>query len=273
MGGVEETITRLAREVEERRYGKFRGLVTDNNDPQKRGRLRLRIPSVLGDQESDWALPCLPYGGASACGLFLAPPNGAQVWVEFEEGDVHRPVWTGTFWQDGSDVPPDAAKGPPSTVLLQTPGGHIIDLEDKSGDEHIRLKHSGGATVVIDKNGSIVLTDAKGATATLDADGGSVKVADANGNSVLLDSNGIALKDANGNKIEMAAAGVTIKAQQIVLDASAVMLGGQGGEQIIKGSTFLSLFATHMHPSSMGPTGPAIPQGEMSSLSSKVLTG
>jgi len=63
-----------------------------------------------------------------------------------------------------------------------------------------------------------------------------------------------------------------VTGQQIVVKGSQVMLGGQGGEPIIKGTSFLSLFATHMHPSAMGPTGPPIPQGEMSSLSSKVMT-
>jgi len=65
---------------------------------------------------------------------------------------------------------------------------------------------------------------------------------------------------------------INVKGQQIVVEGSQVMLGGQGGEPVIKGTSFLSLFATHMHPTAMGPSGPPIPQGEMSSLSSKVLT-
>jgi len=271
MAATEEAVLRIARQLEERRFGKFRGVVTDNRDPQKRARLRVRVPSVLGDQESDWALPCLPIGGAGY-GLFLVPDVDAQVWVEFEEGDLHRPVWTGVFWQDGADVPADASRDEPTTRLLQTPGGHILQFDDASGEERVRLHHSAGAELAIDPQGSVALTDANGATVTLDASAGEVKVADANGNSLMLTGAGAEIVDAAGNRVQLAASGVTVQGQQIVVQGSQVMLGGQGGEPVIKGSSFLALFATHMHPTAMGPSGPPVPQGEMSSLSTTVLT-
>jgi len=99
-----------------------------------------------------------------------------------------------------------------------------------------------------------------------------VIVEEANGNTITLSSSGVAIEDANGNKVEMAASGITVKGQQVVVDGQVVMLAGQGGEPIIKGQSFLTLFATHVHPSAMGPTGPPIPQGEMSTLSMKVKT-
>jgi hypothetical protein len=97
---------------------------------------------------------------------------------------------------------------------------------------------------------------------------------DANGNTLTLDNTGAKLEDANGNKIEMASSGVTVSGQQIVVNGSQVMLGGQGGEPIIKGQSFLTLFATHIHTCAApgAPTSPPIPQGEMSSLSTKVMT-
>ena len=85
-------------------------------------------------------------------------------------------------------------------------------------------------------------------------------------------SSGTTIEDANGNKVEMAAAGITLEGQKVVIKGSSVMLGGDGGEPIIKGQSFLQLFMTHMHPTAMGPSGPPIPQGEMSTLSTKVLT-
>src|SRR4029453_5035608 len=114
---MEETLVRLARQVAERRYGKYRGFVADNEDPQKRGRLKLRVPSVLGEEQSDWALPCLPFGGAAGHGFFSVPEVNAQLWVEFEEGDVQRPIWVGTFWMAEADVPAAAAISPPTTRL------------------------------------------------------------------------------------------------------------------------------------------------------------
>lgn len=272
MTTLEESFVRLARQVDERRYGKFRGSVTDNRDPQKRGRLKLQVPAVLADQETDWALPCVPYGGAATHGAFFVPRVGAQVWVEFEEGDLHRPIWTGTFWQDEADVPPDAAKDEPTTSLIQTPGGHILQFDDESGNERVALHHTSGSEVTLDKDGGISLTDKNGAKVVLDANAGELKIEDSNGNSIKLTANGTTVSDSNGNKIEMAASGVKVEGQQIVVQGTQVMLGGQGGEPVIKGTSFLTLFATHMHPTSMGPSGPPIPQGEMSSLSSKVMT-
>ena len=50
--------------IERRFYGKYRGIVVDNQDPSKLGRLKLRVPSVLGkDVVTGWATPCVPYGG------------------------------------------------------------------------------------------------------------------------------------------------------------------------------------------------------------------
>jgi uncharacterized protein involved in type VI secretion and phage assembly len=269
---MEETVVRLARQVAERRYGKFRGFVVDNADPQKRARLKLRVPSVLGEQDSDWALPCLPFGGLADQGLFAVPELDAQVWVEFEEGDIHRPVWVGTFWQVEADVPQPAALNPPTTRLLRTPSGHTLQFDDEDGAEKITLFHPKEAMLVIDEDGTVALTDAKGAKLTLDAAAESINVEDSSGNTITMNSSGIVVEDANGNKIEMASSGIKVKGQQVVIEGSQVMLGGSGGEPVIKGTSFLALFATHMHPTAMGPSGPPIPQGESSSLSSKVLT-
>ena len=270
---MEETIKRLARAIDERRYGKYRGFVVDNKDPEKRGRLLLRVPSVFADQVTDWALPCLPYGGLTDQGMFVVPEINAQVWVEFEEGDMQRPIWTGTFWQQQSDVPAEASLENPTTRLIKTASGHILQFDDESGKEKIRLFHATSAEFNIDEKGTIALTDANGSKLTLDANAGKIVVEDANGNTLTMSSSGTTVKDANGNKIEMAASGVTVQGQQVVVKGSQVMLAGQGGEPIIKGQSFLTLFATHMHPTAMGPSGPPIPQGEMSTLSMKVLTG
>jgi len=272
---MEDTVIQLAQQVEEKVYGKYRATVVDNRDPEKRGRLKLRIPTVLADQESDWALPCLPYGGFNQQGLFLIPDVDAQVWVEFEEGDINRPIWVGTFWQQESDVPEDAAKEQPTTRLLQTHAGHILQFDDAEGEEQFRLYHPSEAEMIIDPNGTISLTDASGAVLRMDAESNEIILEDANGNVLTMNSSGTKVEDANGNVIEMAAAGITAEAPKIVLKGSQVHLGDEGGEPVIKGQSFLSLFATHIHtvaPVVGGPTSPPIPQGEMSTLSTTVKT-
>ena len=272
---MEETLIRLARSVDEKRFGKFRATVVDNKDPEKRGRLRLLVPSVLADQETDWALPCLPYGGIDQQGLFMIPEIDSQMWVEFEEGDIHRPIWVGTFWQQESDTPKDAARDEPTTRLLQTKSGHILQFDDAEGEEQFRLHHPKEAEMVIDPNGSISLTDASGARLLMDAENNKIIVEDANGNIMTMDSSGTKVEDSNGNVIEMAAAGITAEAPKIVIKGSMVHLGDEGGEPVIKGQSFLGMFATHIHtvaPVVGGPTSPPIPQGEMSTLSTTVKT-
>src|SRR6266516_2196982 len=75
--------------------GPGRGIGSDNQDPQNIGRIRAKVPQLLGDVELGWALPCAPYGGASEQGLFLVPDAESSVWIEFEGGDLAYPVWTG----------------------------------------------------------------------------------------------------------------------------------------------------------------------------------
>ena len=272
---MEETLIRLARHIDEKRYGKYRGVVIDNQDPQKRGRLKLRVASVLGDQETDWALPCLPYGGIAQQGMFMVPDVDAQVWVEFEEGDINRPIWVGTFWQQEGDTPEDAAKDEPTTRLLQTRSGHILQFDDADGEEQFRLHHPTDAEMIIDPDGTISLTDAAGAVLRMDAAQNEIILEDSNGNIMTMNSSGTKVEDSNGNVIEMAAAGITAEAPKIVIKGSQVHLGDEGGEPLIKGQSFLALFATHIHtvaPVVGGPTSPPIPQGEMSSLSTTVKT-
>jgi uncharacterized protein involved in type VI secretion and phage assembly len=200
------------------------------------------------------------------------PEIDAQVWVEFEEGNINQPIWTGTFWQNKGDVPSEAALNPPTTRVFKTPAGHVLQFDDKAGMEKFRLSHPAGAEITIDENGTVALADAQNNTVTLDADAGTIVVEDTNGNTLTMSSSGTTVEDSNGNKIEMGPAGINVKGQQIVIEGTQVMLGGQGGEPIIKGQSFLTLFATHMHPSAMGPTGPPVPQGEISTLSMKVTT-
>jgi phage baseplate assembly protein gpV len=269
---MEDLLLELARQFRNKYFGKYRGFVVDNDDPEQLARLRLTVPAVLGEAPTGWALPCLPFGGLAQQGFFMVPEVDAQVWVEFEGGNLNAPIWTGTFWQQSSDPPSEAALSPPTTRVFKTPSGHVLQFDDADGAERFRLAHPAGTEMTVDENGTVVITDAQDNTLTLNADSSEIVLTDANGNTLTMNSSGTTVEDSNGNKIEMAATGITVKGQQVVVEGQQVMLAGQGGEPIIKGQSFLTLFATHMHPHPMGPTGPPIPQGEMSTLSLKVKT-
>ncbi|TKJ38535.1 phage tail protein [candidate division LCP-89 bacterium B3_LCP] len=269
---MEEVLLQLARRLQNKYYGKYRGFVVDNDDPEQLGRVRLLIPSVLGETETGWALPCLPFGGLEDQGFFAVPGVDAQVWVEFEEGNINAPIWVGVFWQNSGEIPSEGALNPPTTTVIKTSSGHTFHFDDEENAEKICLIHKSGAELCIDENGTVVLKDAQKNALTLDADGTTITLEDANGNTLSTSSTGMTLQDCNGNKIDMTTSGITIKAQEITVEGTQVLLAGAGGEPVIKGQSFLTLFATHIHPTGVGPSGPPVPQGEMSTLSMKTMT-
>lgn len=77
--------------------GKYRGQVTNNMDPLGQGRICAQVPAVFGDKETGWALPSVPYAGNNV-GMYFIPPIGANVWIEFEQGNTDSPIWSGCFW-------------------------------------------------------------------------------------------------------------------------------------------------------------------------------
>ncbi|MGH8308335.1 MAG: phage baseplate assembly protein V, partial [Steroidobacteraceae bacterium] len=70
---ADSAAAREAERTADRFYGKYRGLVLLNIDPENRGRLKAMVPEVLGEIPSSWALPCAPYAG-TGCGFFTIPP-------------------------------------------------------------------------------------------------------------------------------------------------------------------------------------------------------
>ena len=253
---------RISEQQQHRYYGKYRGFVVDNEDPEQKGRLRLRVPSVFAGETTAWALPCLPFGGTTDQGFFMIPEVDAQVWVEFEEGNLHQPIWTGVFWQGGGDIPTEAAKTPPTTRVIKTPSGHTLQFDDEDGSEQFRLAHPAGSAITIDENGTIDLVNPSGEHLILDASGSEVILECSNGNKLSMNSRGTTVEDPNGNSIELSAGGITISASaSITLSAPQVALGGSGGEPLIKAATFLSWLATHTHPCTAPgtPSGPPVP--------------
>jgi hypothetical protein len=253
-----DVLEAVVRRQQNRYFGKYRGLVVDNLDPDKRGRLKLRVPSVLGEATTAWALPCFPYGGAADLGFIAVPPTGAMVAVEFLEGDLSSPIWTGSFWRSADEVPAEVAGDGASTKLLKTDSGHVLSFEDQEGEEAITLTSAKGAVMTLDPDGGITLTDSNGATVAVDAAAGEVKVADVNGNTIVLSSSGIAAADANGNEITTVAGGITVKGSTIRIEGQQVSIGGAGGEPLVKGSSFMALFNAHTHVAS-GPGSPTSP--------------
>jgi uncharacterized protein involved in type VI secretion and phage assembly len=125
----------------DRAYGKYRGTVTDNQDPRDQGRIRAYVPDVLREVKSGWALPAAPYAGDDQ-GLFTVPPVGAGVWIEFEAGHVSKPIWSGAWWDKGKL--PEKAK--PDQKVLKSGKGLRVKLDDAA--EEITISDKNGKNLV-----------------------------------------------------------------------------------------------------------------------------
>ena len=154
-------------------YGKYRGTVLNNVDPEQRGRLMLSVPDVLGTVPSSWAEPCVPLAGPTGppMGVYLVPPIGSGVWVEFEHGDPSYPIWVGCRWGAQSDIPPLARASLPTSpnLVVQTLGQHVLMLSDMPptpATGGIVLKSAAGAMIVVNDSG-IYISNGRGATITL----------------------------------------------------------------------------------------------------------
>jgi uncharacterized protein involved in type VI secretion and phage assembly len=143
-------------------FGKYRGIVTDNKDPLMIGRVRAKVPDVLGDLESGWAMPCAPFGG-NAAGFFALPVTGAGIWIEFEHGDPDYPIWAGCWWGSVAEMPPVLLAPTYKKMMLKTEGGNSILLDDTPGIGGITIETSGGQKIVINSMG-IEITNGQGAS-------------------------------------------------------------------------------------------------------------
>jgi hypothetical protein len=128
--------------VSHRYFGKYRGRVADNQDPNEMGRVQVEVPAIMPDEPLGWAMPCVPFAG-DGIGLYLIPEVDALVWVEFENGDLTHPIWTGCFWASGQL--PEGAE--PGVFMLKTKSGNIVKLSDS--DEMIEITRSDGPIISI----------------------------------------------------------------------------------------------------------------------------
>ncbi len=135
---MESLVVEAAEFIRDHYFGKYRGKVQDVNDPENLGRIVAQVPEVYGELNSPWAMPSVPFAGKNH-GLVVLPEVDDGVWIEFEAGDISRPIWSGCWW--ASDEMPSSSGV--QTRVLVTSGGHKLVLDDEKGK--LQLLHSGGA--------------------------------------------------------------------------------------------------------------------------------
>lgn len=168
----------------------YRGIVEDNADPSKIGRVKVRIFGIHDDsgvKTSDlpWAEVAggTEFGLISGVGISSVLRKGTMVWVFFKEDDSNYPVvfatskgkntssdpYGGVFKDPdgvypkrmGSDIHPNAQSSYTSLATIETASGHLIELDDTGGNERIKVTHKTGSYVFIDKDGNIFINGVK----------------------------------------------------------------------------------------------------------------
>lgn len=119
-------------------YGKYRAIVVNNKDPEKMGRVKVRCPYVLGEYTSAWCTPCVPCAFNDG-GLFYIPNEGEVIWVEFEEGNPSKPIWSGSWWIPNR-TPMQSNVNVQDKIMLISRNQHIIEIDDKNNTIIIKMK-------------------------------------------------------------------------------------------------------------------------------------
>lgn len=200
--------------------GVVTAVVTNTDDPQTWGRVKVKFPWMTEDAESDWARLCAPGAGPEA-GFHALPAVDDEVLVAFEHGDFSRPFVLGGMWNGQYQVPPTVAgAGQNERPLVRTwhsRTGHAITMYDDSKNK-VEIITAGGHTVSIDDASSkIEIKSQAGLTINIDDSGNKISI---NG------SNEVEIKANTNMKLE-AGANIDIKANgNLKLDGANVEVNG-----------------------------------------------
>ena len=145
------------------------GTVSNNQDPEGLGRVKLKYPWREDGQESDWTRIAVPAAGKDRGTVWL-PEVGDEVLLAFEKGSVEHPYVLGSLF-NGKDVPPEKnSDGKNDIKLIKTRSGHKVTFSEKQGQESIKIESQGGRVILLDDtsgSGQIVIDDGSGNKFTL----------------------------------------------------------------------------------------------------------
>ncbi|MFL6293947.1 MAG: phage baseplate assembly protein V [Thermoanaerobaculia bacterium] len=203
--GLFDELPGAARETG-RVYGVVSGVVTNNQDPEGMGRVKVSFPWLSEAHESNWARVVTPMAGNER-GWYTLPEVGDEVLLAFEHGQVERPCVLGALW-NGKDKPPaDNGDGKNNIRIFKSRSGHVVKLDDTEGAEKIEIADAKGKeslvfdtaantitltaekdVVIESKDGMVKLTGKKG-----------VEITAPDGKGRLEANSGLEIKSPSGN--------------------------------------------------------------------------
>jgi phage baseplate assembly protein V len=129
-------------------YGVVVGIVTNNKDPQGMARVKVKLPALSDDYETQWARLVTPMAGNDR-GLYYLPEVNDEVLVAFEDGIIERPFVLGAVW-NGKDKPPESnSDGQNNMRTTKSRSGHIIRLDDTAGGEKVQIIDKTGNNLMV----------------------------------------------------------------------------------------------------------------------------
>lgn len=181
-------------------YGVTVGVVTNNQDPDGLGRVKVRLPWLSDEDESHWARVLTPMAGNDR-GLYFLPEVDDEVLVAFEHGLVEFPCVLGALW-NGQDAPPAKSDDGKNNIrVIKSRSGHVIRLNDEDGKEKIEIIDKSEKNSIIFDTAENTITITTGKDITLSATQGTIK----------LDAQKIEINSAADAKIK-AGAGMDVEA-------------------------------------------------------------
>jgi phage protein D len=221
------------------------GIVSNNNDPKKWGRVRVKFPTLTEEHESNWAR-VVSAGAGPARGFDCLPEVNDEVLVAFEHGDIHRPYVIGGVW-NGTDAPPEVVtdsvvdgkvrlrtfktrvghklqfveedKTTKKGVYLNTIDGHNLRLNDS--DKFVELETTGGHKFRADDSSKVISLTSTGDITVKTGTSGTTKDLTINAaNITLTATTNITLK-VGSNQIVISTSGIAIEGMQVQIKGTA----------------------------------------------------
>jgi len=133
------------------------GIVTDNKDPDKLGRVKVKFP-ILSETDTSWWCPLIMLGAGKNRGWFFIPEVDDEVLCMFEHGDLDRPLVVGALW-NGKDKPADKNPGGNPRRIIKSRQGSKITFDDDQMKIIIE-DGTGKGKITFDSNANKIIIEA-----------------------------------------------------------------------------------------------------------------